>query len=183
MKSLHIINILSVFALTTLLSSCLPHRLTEVENDQRNVEVWSSENSSIKVSGNLRISHPPSSWHNRAGWVTFRIRVISPDRKLTLGSKNVNINWHSSDTDLIIPVPIEENTLSDSLLQESRRNRFAVTGTITMKIWEKMFDLDNAPDTGEFRLEFPEFTYESDTIALRPLKFSKRPHWLYSNKN
>jgi len=178
MNRLHIINILGVFALTTLLSSCLPHRLTEIESEQRNVEVWSSENSSIKVSGNLRFSHPPNTWHNRAGWVTFRIRVISPDRKFTLESKDVNINWHCSYSDLIIPVPIEENTLSDSLLKESNRNRFSITGIVPMEIPERMFEVDG-PGYGEYEIELPEFIYENDTLSLPPLWFYRKGRALF----
>ncbi len=176
--------ILLGFLLSTLLISCrLPHKLIEVTSEKRNIEVWESENSSLRVSGLLRFLHPPSTLYNRAGWVKFRIRVKNPDRKIQMLSDEVRLYWNCKNTDLTIPVPIEENTLSNSLNKESKRERFTVTGIVTLEIWERMFDLVNSPNTGEFELLLPEFTYESDTITLSPLRFYKKPHWLFSNQN
>ena len=166
-------KILGLLLIVTLLSSCLlPHRLTEVESEQRNVEVWSSENSSIKVSGTLQFSRGrPTTWYNGAGWVKFRIRVKSPDRKLQLGSEKVELHWHCSNTDLIIPFPIDENTLSNSRLLDSKRNRFTVTGILTKEIRESMWD---ATGLGEFELELPELLYKNDTLTLPPLRFYRK---------
>ncbi|TVR84821.1 MAG: hypothetical protein EA409_00355 [Saprospirales bacterium] len=177
-------TILLGLILATLLSSCrLPHKLAEVKSDNRNIEVWESENSSVKVSGHLRFSYPPSTFYNRAGWVKFRIRVKSPERKIQILSDEVRLYWHCNNTNLTIPVPIKENTLSNLLYKETKRERYTVTGIITLEIWEKMFYIDNSPDTGEFELHLPEFTFESDTLTLSPIRFYKKPHWLYSNPN
>lgn len=125
--------------LSTLLSSCrLPHKLIEVTSEKRNIEVWESENSSLRVSGHLRFLHPPSSLHNGAGWVKFRIRVKNPDRKIQMLSDEVRLYWNCNNIELTITVPIEENTLSNSFNKESKRDRFTITGIVTLEIWERM---------------------------------------------
>lgn len=179
-----ILKILGLLIIISLLSSCrFPHKLTEVNSEERNVEVWTSGNSSIKVAGKLRFLHPPGTLHNRAGWIEFKIISQNPDQKLKLHSEEIKLYWLSTNSDLVIPIPIEESTISNSHLQNSIRSRFTVSGTITMEIWERMFDLDYSPDTGRFKLEFPQVIYENDTISLPPIKFYKKPHWLYLNQD